>query len=266
MVNLIDISRSIKSPEYPFEFSICTLVTRKEEYGEMLGSFLDKGFKTEICEFLYIDNSDGCLYDAYQGLNYFLRQSKGKYIIICHQDILIHENDFNDLKSCLSQLDRLDQHWGVCGNAGAAGPNHIVYHITYPNLPLHSKGKFPLAVNTLDENFLIVKNEASLSVSSDLTGFHLYGTDLCLQANVKGYTAYVIAFNLTHKSRGNPNKDFYLIRKSLIKKYNHFFRTRWLQTNITVFHLSGSFIGRLLGNPLSLFFLRMYNSIKKKIG
>lgn len=265
MNNLIDISRSVKLPEYPFEFSICTLVTRKDEYSEMLATFIAKGFSGKTCEFLHIDNSEGCTFDAYKGLNHFLRQSNGKYIIVCHQDVLIHEDDVDDLKSRLSHLDQIDPHWAVCGNAGAAGPNHIVYHITYPDSGLNSKGKFPLAVNTLDENFLIIKNDAFLSVSADLTGFHLYGTELCLQASIKGYSTYVIDFNLTHKSRGNPDKDFYLTRIALIKKYNYFFRSRWLQTNITVFHLSGSFIGRLMGNPLSLFFVRMYNGFKKKI-
>jgi len=266
MKNLIDISRSVKLPEYPFEFSICTLVTRKEEYSEMLATYMAKGFSTEKCEFLYIDNSEGHTFDAYKGLTHFLRQSNGKYIIICHQDILIHKDNIDDLKLRLSQLDHIDPHWAICGNAGAAGPNHIVYHITYPNGSVNSKGKFPLAVSTLDENFLLIKNEASLSLSRDLTGFHLYGTELCLQASVKGYSAYVIDFDLTHKSRGNPDHNFYQTRDALIKKYNHFFRSRWLQTNITVFHLSGSLIGRLTGNPLSLFFIRMYNGFKKKLG
>lgn len=264
MGEVLDISKSIIEREYPFEFSICTLVTRKEEYEEMLQSFLKKGFDSETCEYLYIDNSVGCTFDAYKGLNQFLMQAKGKYIILCHQDIIISNDGYAELKACLTHLDEKDSNWGVCGNAGAAGPNHIVYHISYPNGNFMSKGKFPLKVTSLDENFLLVKNGANLNISNNLDGFHLYATDLVLHAELSGYSSYVIPFNLTHKSRGNRNQSFFVTRKALIKKYNKFFRSRWVQTNSTVFHLSGSFYGKLFGNPFFLFFSRMWNGLKKR--
>lgn len=265
MGNLTELSRAIKPTDYPFEFSICSLVTRKEEYQEMLASFLAHGFTEDCCEFLHADNSKECTFDAYTGINHFLKEAKGKYVIICHQDILLHNDTIQGLRTKLSELDALDKNWGLCGNAGAAAPNHVVYHISYPDSGLKSKGKFPLKVAALDENFLIVKNEACLKVSNDLSGFHLYGADLCLQAELNGFNAYVIAFDVIHKSKGNRNEDFYTIRKALIKKYNHFFRSRWIQTNTTIFHLSGTFLGRLAGNPLSLFFAKMYYGLKKKI-
>ncbi|MBC6111029.1 hypothetical protein ACFOG5_18285 [Pedobacter fastidiosus] len=264
MSDLLNIAKPITEQEYPFEFSICTLVTRKTEYEEMLQSFLDKGFNQNRCEFLYADNIAKNNHDAFSAINQFFRQAKGKYIIICHQDILINKDSYTELKSCLKELDEKDPTWGVCGNAGAAGPNYIVYHISYPDGSFMNKGNFPLQVTGLDENFLLIKNSANLKVSNNLDGFHLYGTDLVLQAELNGYSSYVIPFNLIHKSRGNRNEDFFRIRKALIKKYSHFFRSRWVQTNSTVFHLSGSLVGNLLGNPIFLFFLRMWNGLKKR--
>ena len=58
----------------------------------MLQSFFSQGFDEEICEFIYIDNSTQNTFEAYAGLNRFLREAKGKYIIICHQDILLNEH------------------------------------------------------------------------------------------------------------------------------------------------------------------------------
>ena len=264
MSSILNIANAIKVATYPVEFSICTLVTRMHEYEEMLQSFIDKDFTSANCEFLYADNTAGNNFDAFSAINQFLKQAKGAYIIICHQDILINKDGYKELKICLNQLDKKDPEWGVCGNAGAAGPNYIVYHISYPDGTFMNKGNFPLKVSGLDENFLLVKNSANLKISDNLHGFHLYGTDLALQAELNGYSAYVIPFNLTHKSRGNRDQDFFRIRKALIQKYNHFFRSRWVQTNSTVFHLSGSFTGKLLGNPVFLFFVRMWNGLKKR--
>lgn len=257
---------SIDHEKQIFEFSICTLVTRKEEYTEMLASFNKAGFTPEICEFLYLDNSIANKFDGFKGLNLFLKQARGKYIIICHQDILMDKDNIDDLRKQLITLEKTDSNWAICGNAGAMGPNHIVYHISYPTGELMSKGKFPVKVSSLDENFILVKNSASLSLAKNLTGFHLYATDLCLNAELNGFNSYVIRFNLTHKSRGNLSPDFFEIRKELIKNYNHFFRGRWIQTTFTVFYLSGSIFSRFYGNPITLFFVRIKNSIYKKLG
>lgn len=264
MDTALNLTRSIALPVYEYEFSVCTLVTRKAEYEEMVDSFLRNGFGEANCEFLYADNSHNNAFDAFSAINLFLRNAKGKFIIICHQDVLIDKDGIEKLRSCLTNLERKDPNWAVCGNAGAAGPNHIVYHISYPDGTFMNKGNFPLKVSALDENFLLVKNAALLKVSNNLKGFHLYATDLVLQAELNGYAAYVIPFNLTHKSRGNRDESFFVIRKALIQKYNQFFRSRWIQTNSTVLYLSGSFIGRLLGNPISLFWVRMLNGIKKR--
>lgn len=250
--------------QFEFRYSVCTLVTRLQEYEEMVSSYIAAGFDPQQCEFLYIDNSVKKTADAYHGINLFLNQAKGKYIIVCHQDVLLNQHRIEDLDERLKELDKLDSNWAICGNAGAPGPNYIVYHISYPNNVFKSKGLFPVKVTALDENFLVVKNAARISQSRDLSGFHLYATDLCLSAVSRGYSAYAIAFNLTHKSYGNRDNSFYQIKRELIKKYNRFFKSRWIQTPSAVFFLSGSRFRWLYANPVSLFIVRMINGIKKR--
>lgn len=264
-MDISSVSKLISENTYPYKYSICTLVTDIQEYHQMLKSFIDSGFTEDFCEFLYIDNSSSNKYDAYQGVNLFLKQAKGEYIIICHQDVLINKDNASVLNDKISELNIRDKNWALCGNAGAAAPNHIVYHISYPNNLTMSKGKFPIKVKSLDENFILIRNSAQLCTSTGLNGFHLYATDLCLQASLKGYNSYAISFMLTHKSRGNKNESFFEIRTQLIKNYNSYLKNRWIQTNSTVFHLSGNFFGKLCGNPLSLFFVRIYHGIKKKL-
>jgi hypothetical protein len=261
----LEFLKKIEHPLAPaFAFSICTLTTRLEEYHEMVASFLAAGFTQHECEFLYIDNSKETNTDAYTGINWFLSHAQGEYIILCHQDVLINKDNVHDLRKKLAGLDKLDPNWAICGNAGAAGPNYIVYHISYPDNVFKSKGKFPLKVSALDENFLVLKKSAALSTSANLSGFHLYATDLCFHAELKGYSAYVIDFNLTHKSYGNRDHIFEHSCQDFSEKYNHFFRDRWIQTPSAHFFLSGSKLRWLFGNPLTLFISRMTNGIKKR--
>lgn len=258
-------AKAVQGQSFPFDFSICTLVTNQVEYGEMLASFEKADFSSPTCEFLYVDNTRGNTFDAYAGLNVLLQQAQGKYVILCHQDILLKFDRRDRLEQKVSELAVLDPKWAVAGNAGAAGPNHIVYKVAYSDGTVASKGKFPLQAQSLDEHFLLVKNGCGVSFSDDLTGFHLYGTDICLQAAMKGYNSYVIDFLLLHKSKGNPDYSFDQCQKNLVNKYNRFFRSRWVQTTVTSFYLSGTSGIQLSNNPVSLFGIRMWNGLKKRL-
>jgi len=264
MQELLAQATSVKERIFQVDFSICTLVNNKQEYEEMMASFVEAGFSLSTCEFLYVDNSGKNQFDAYAGLNIMLQRARGKYVILCHQDILLNVDKRDKLEQRIAQLDTLDAKWAVAGNAGAAGPNYIVYKVAYPDGTIENKGKFPLKAQSLDEHFILVKNIAGLSFSNDLSGFHLYGADICLQAAAKGYNSYVIDFQVWHKSRGNPDKSFHQCKENLIRKYNRLFRARWVQTTTTSFYLSGSSVVKLNKNPFSLFCIRMWNGLKKR--
>jgi len=256
---------AVRKPIFEFDFSICTLVNNRQEHGEMMDSFEKAGFSSGNCEFLYIDNTEKNNFDAYAGLNVMLQRARGKYVILCHQDILLKFDNRERLEQRISELEALDPKWVVAGNAGAAGPNHIVYKVAYPDGSVANKGSFPLKAQSLDEHFLLVKNGSGVSLSGDLYGFHLYGTDICLQAALKGYNSYVIDFLLLHKSRGNPDQSFDECLKNLVKKYNRFFRSRWIQTTVAAFYLSGTGGTQFNNNAMSLFGIRMWNGLKKRL-
>ena len=247
---------------YPYEFSICTLVTRVEEYGEMMNSFVSHGFTTDCCEYLYIDNSEKCQYDAFRGLNIFLQRAQGKYVILCHQDILLCDQGREDLKRCIEQMDIIDPKWGILGNAGGVNLKWKVVHITTLSNIKYVESQLPIQTISLDENWLVVKKEANLALSSDLSGFHMYGTDICLIADVLGYKSYVIEFNLLHKSDGNADESFYKLKQQLIRKYGNAFRIRFIRTTITRFSISGGFLSSWFWNTrLGLFLANQYYKI-----
>lgn len=249
----------LKEDNNPFLFSICTLVTRLNEYEEMLDSFIHKGFTRDICEYLHIDNSQSTTYDAYEGLNVFLQKAKGKYVILCHQDILLHDNDINDLKKLIEEITLKDENWAILGNAGGINLKWIATHITQGSGRVLKQEYLPLKTKSVDENFMVVKRDANIALSRNLKGFHFYGTDICLIANVLGYNSYIIEFNLTHKSNGKKDKEFYRLEKALKYKYQKAFSGRYLSTTFSRMYLSGNALGNIiLDSGFIKFFIRQY--------
>ncbi len=242
-----------------YNYSICTLVTRMDEYIEMKSSFQNAGFNAEQCEYLFIDNTQDNTFDGYSGLNRFLIDAKGTYIIFCHQDILLSFDNRAKLETLIDEIEKKDSNWAVISNAGALGIKNIIYRVTEPGNEYAIRGTVPSRVQTVDESFIVIKRSANLSVSRDLSGFHLYGTDLCLIASLLGYSSWVVDFNLIHKSKGNVNKSFRKIKVDLISKYNYFMRPRYIQTTNTNFLLSSNLLLHALDHlPLYRFFVRQY--------
>ena len=229
-------------------YSICTIVTRSDQYAEMIESFSSRGFDGPDCEFLYLDNSSGNTFDAYTGNNMFLNVARGRFIILCHQDVLLIHDGRANLDAALDHLSSLDPNWAVCGNAGRNRLGRMAIRITDPHGTDQRIGDFPVKVESLDENFMIVRRSTNLALSRDLEGFHFYGTDICLIADVLGNRCYVIDFHLRHKGAGVMDNHFFATRKHLIRKYQRAFRSRWITTTCTTMFISGL---PLLGNLLS---------------
>lgn len=244
---MVDVSKFNKNFEK--EFSICTLVNDFQVYNNMVGSFQAKGFGGE-CEYLYIDNSLGNVYDAFSAINFFLRIAKGRFVILCHQDVLLHADGKDKLLKEIGEIDSIDPKWALLGNAGGKSFKKYAIRISDPHGEnVKVGGPFPAKVMSLDENFILVRAEANLAVSSDVGGFHLYGTDLCLIASILGYSSYVVDFHLKHLSPGNVGKkndkengSFAQSKRSLIKKYNKSLSSRWINTTCTKMFLSGSIL------------------------
>ena len=238
-------------------FSICSLVTDVGEYAEMVESFRGRGFSGPDCEYLYLDNSAGNGFDAFSGYNLFLDRAVGEYLILCHQDILLLEEGREALEARLAELDRLDPAWALCGNSGGVVDGGLAIRITDPHGADQSRGRFPARALALDENFIVARRDANLALSSDLAGFHLYGAELCIVADLLGRSAYVVDFHLRHKSAGNIDARFYAARRAMIAKYRHAFRTRWIRTTCTHFLISGTpLLGRILSTRLGRLFRR----------
>lgn len=247
----------ILHPDDPpaFAFSVCTLVTRPDQYARMLLSYRAAGFGDD-CEFLCIDNSNGNVYDAFSGYDAFLVEARGRHIILTHQDIELPFDDRAVLEERLRELDARDPHWGVCGNAGGVAVGEVALRISDPHGDDQVRGTLPQRVYTLDENFMVARRSANLALSRDLSGYHMYGPDLCVMTDVKGDSCWVIDFHLRHLSGGTMDDSFASSVEAFERKWARAFRSRWVQTTVVAVFLSGtrlvrnaatSRIGRALG-------------------
>jgi hypothetical protein len=225
--------------EATVRYSICTIITRPHEYAEMVESFRAHGFQAPDCEFLYLDNSQGNSFEAYAGYNLFLNVARGDYIILCHQDIVLIDDGRVKLDAVIEDLTKRDPNWAACGNAGGEYPGQLALRISDPRGADWHTADFPAKVQTLDENFIVVRRCANLALSRDLKGFHFYGADICLVADVLGWTCYAVDFLLRHKSSGSKDRSYFDLREDVVRKYRRAFRSRWITTTTTTLFVSG---------------------------
>ena len=57
---------------WPCRFSFCTLVSSTALYRQMTATMAAAGFRSDDCEYLYLDNTAGNVGDGYRGLNRML--------------------------------------------------------------------------------------------------------------------------------------------------------------------------------------------------
>ncbi len=202
-------------------FHICTVTNDREQYAAMQASFIAAGFDQSRCRYTLFDNSQGNVYEPYSVISRMRAETPEPYLIVCHQDLLLNQgHGYDQLVKALAELDRCHPCWAIAGNAGINHDYRPTLRLNDPNRVQQWAGRFPVQVQTLDENFLVIKTAAPVGCSPELSGFHFYGADLCLNAQKQGYSCYVIDFHLTHLSEGNPHSAAFMAAR-------HQFQARW---------------------------------------
>ena len=233
----------IVTPQPPgrIQFSICTLVNNDKKYRASLADWYRHGFRGADCEFLFCDNRKGNLYDGFQSSRLFLDSARGKYVVLTHLDSRPRVTK-TALLQILEDLEKLDPRWAIVGNAGVqqATLRFVTLGLVMPNYFYRKNEQNLIQVEALDENLLIIKAEARLSLSHDLEGFHLYGLDLSDVARRLGRTCYVAKMPWYHGSHGTLNRQFYAQARRFEKKMREYRRLKLWGTNCTFLSWSHS--------------------------
>jgi hypothetical protein len=215
-------------------FSVCALVQSQDRYDRLVASFHRLGFTADTAEFLAADNRAGNRFDGYSWQAPLLARARGRYVIFCHDDIELIEDGHNALLALLDDLTLRDATWLLAGVAGGRFRPEtqsrlmLSFHISDIYGADRRRGTMPCRAESLDECFILMRRSRPVLPSLDLTGFHFYGPDLCLQAELQGGSAWVIDFHLRHHGRGTKGPSFIECRDRFVDRYRGIFPGRTL--------------------------------------
>ncbi|MBV8781055.1 MAG: hypothetical protein JO353_06630 [Phycisphaerae bacterium] len=185
------------------QFLIATISNDLAPYQSLRDSIAAAGFTDKDCRFVVYDNSDSNRFEPYQVLRDLQSDGDEPYVILCHHDLVFGpETTLQLLQQEIEVLNQLHPQWAVAGCAGMSRRGEVLFFMDDPRGSYRSNG-LPRKVISLDESFLLFCRSRFPVPSSDVSGFHFYGTDVAVNATLAGNCAAVIRFPLRHLSGGN---------------------------------------------------------------
>jgi hypothetical protein len=131
-------------------------------------------------------------------------QAQHDLIILAHQDMYLPAGWAAEVERAIQALATTDPNWGVLGCWGMTrtGNSAGYLYCTGNERMLGQRFETPVEVRSLDEAILIVRKSSELRFDEALQGYHLYGTDVCLEAGRQRKKSYVISACCIHNTNG----------------------------------------------------------------
>jgi hypothetical protein len=133
-----------------------------------------------------------------------LNECTGDVVVFAHQDVFLPAGWAKKLCEGIKQLTERDPLWGVAGAYGVTTYGKSAGYVYSTGLRRFVGEPFAelIQVRSLDEMLLVLRRSADLRFDEGLPGFHLYGTDICLEAELRGMRNYVLPCFALHNSCG----------------------------------------------------------------
>ncbi|CAH1669314.1 hypothetical protein BOSEA31B_13403 [Hyphomicrobiales bacterium] len=184
-----------------------------------------------------------------------IEAASAETLIFAHCDVYFPEGWFERLEWEMARLTLLDPDWAVAAVIGVTTASEFIGRAWDSSLaPLFAKtgGMFgnalaaPARIASCDEMVIIIRNATGVRFDRKLPGFHLYGTDIVLEAERLGRTAYALDMPLIHNAKAQLN-----LGPDYVEAYQYMVR-KW-QPRLPV----PTTCGVLTANPLVLPFRRL---------
>jgi GT2 family glycosyltransferase len=136
--------------------------------------------------------------------NSAIDKARSDLLVFVHQDVYLPQGWLASLRRALDLLSKTDPNWGIAGvygvNKSWDDGTGFLFCAEYGKLG-HSFGD-AREVRSLDEVLLIMRKSSNLRFDEQLPGFHMYGTDICLEARRRGMKSYAISAFCIHNTNG----------------------------------------------------------------
>jgi len=133
-----------------------------------------------------------------------IRKAQGDILIFAHQDVFLPAGWLDAVSRAIHRLNQVHPQWAVLGvfGMGLDGRGCGYLYSTGLKRYVGSPMPEPAPVQSLDEIVLILKACEGIMFDEALPGFHLYGTDLCLTARIRGCQSYAVEAFCIHNTNG----------------------------------------------------------------
>lgn len=154
------------------------------------------------------------------------------WIGFVHQDVYLPNGFLENLSTQLDNLISQDDSTAIVGFFGAISKHKTAGRVWCSANSSQFTGVLttPAPIDILDEYFILMKTDKGLAFDTDLPGFHLFGTDICLEAKSRNYSCWVIDVPVVHNSRRVVTLDRYYRQAWL------YLRKKWAQ-NLPIYNL-----------------------------
>ena len=144
-------------------------------------------------------------------------------LVFAHQDMYFPEGWSERVLRAVRLISKDDPFWGVLGTWGvhhsAGGSGHV--YCTAGRRMFGGPFEGGKEINALDEVVLILRKSSGLRFDEQLPGFHMYGTDICLEAARQGRKCYAVSAFCIHNSNAYKLLPFAFWRSYL------YLRKKW---------------------------------------
>lgn len=143
---------------------------------------------------------------ASMAYNRGLKQTRSKIVVFAHQDVYFPEAWATQLNAAIGELESRSVRWGVLGVWGVNPQGRFAGRVWCSGGNREHVGQDGLQqVCSVDEIVIVLNRDSGAVFDEGLPGFHLYGTDIILEAKSRGFEAFAFRGPVVHNSRFNPN-------------------------------------------------------------